>query len=366
MAHNCRMSAGHELPAFEGRLLMLSKVGVTQRWPLWVRLTTTGLIVVAIHLFQVPLERHVPGEPFLPFYLVVIASTLLFGASAGFVAAAMTTVLSVVFFEPFGLLVLNHAADLIKVEVYGLLATASVLACARLSEAYRKATLETAALRRHDEQRSLLLSELAHGVANNFAGIAALIALKSASVRDPEARAVLAEAIDQVRVMGRLHARLRGGDQKACLDSKFFLDELCNDLRASAARGRPIAIECKADALPLGMDQAAPLGLIVNELVTNAIKHAFPDGRPGRVRVSFEARSEGLNLCVEDDGVGLRPRTAGDTGTGKDLVAGLASQLGGQLQFTSTRNGCSFRVAIPHSPLASLVPSTQSAQSTIH
>ena len=177
---------------------MLSKVGAMQRWPLWVRLATTGLTIVAIHLFQVPLERHVPGEPFLPFFLVVIASTLLFGASVGYVGAAMTTALSVVFFEPFGLLVLNHAADLIKVEVYGLLATASVLACARLSEAYRKATLETAALRRHDEQRSLLLSELAHGVANNFAGIAALIALKSASVRDPEARAVLAEAIDQV------------------------------------------------------------------------------------------------------------------------------------------------------------------------
>ena len=97
------------------------KAGAMQRWPLWIRLATTGLIIVAIHLFQVPLERHVPGEPFLPFYLVVIASTLLFGASTGFVAATMTTVLSVVFFEPFGLLVLDDAADLIKVEVYGLL-----------------------------------------------------------------------------------------------------------------------------------------------------------------------------------------------------------------------------------------------------
>jgi len=344
----------------------MPKAGATQRWPLWIRLATTGLTIVAVHLFQVPLERHVPGEPFLPFYLVVIASTLLFGASTGFVAAAMTTVLSVVFFEPFGLPVLDHAADLIRVEVYGLLATASVFAFARLSEAYRKATLETAALRRHDEQRSLLLSELAHGVANNFTGVAALIALKSASVRDPDARAVLAEAIDQIRVMGRLHARLRGGDQKACLDSKCFLEELCDDLRASAARGRPISVECKADALPLHMDQAAPLGLIVNELVTNAIKHAFPDGQPGRVRVSFEAHSEELSLRVEDDGVGLRPRTAGDAGMGKDLVAGLASQLGGQLEFTSTRNGCSFRVSIPHGPYASLVQSTQSAHSTIH
>jgi len=347
-----------------GRVQM-PKAGAMQRWPLWIRLATTGLTVVAVHLFQVPLERHVPGEPFLPFYLVVIASTLLFGASTGVVAAAMTTALSVVFFEPFGLPVLNHAADLMRVEIYGLLATASVFAFARLSEAYRKATLETAALRRHDEQRSLLLAELAHGVANNFTGIAALLALKSTSVKDPDARAVLAEAIDQVRVMGRLHARLRGGDQKACLDSKGFLDELCDDLRASAARGRPISIECKADRLPLCMDQAAPLGLIVNELVTNAIKHAFPDGRPGRVRVSFEARSEELSLRVEDDGVGLRPRAAGDTGMGKDLVNGLADQLGGQLEFTSTRNGCSFRVSIPQSPYANPLRS-QSARSTIH
>ena len=100
------------------------------------------------------------------------------------------------------------------------------------------------------------------------------------------------------------------------MDSEEFFGELCNDLKASAARGRPVSIECKADSVPISMDQATSLGLIVNELVTNAIKHAFPNGRAGRIRVAFEALKNELKLCVEDDGVGFRPRMQKDAGLG--------------------------------------------------
>ena len=173
-----------------------------------------------------------------------------------------------------------------------------------------------ASLKRAEEKKSLFFSELAHGVANNFAAIAALISLKSLSVKDPRARAVLDEAIEQVKVMGRVHGRLRAGDQEALVDSEQFFGELCNDLKASLARGQPVSIECKADSIPMSMDQATSLGLIVNELVTNAIKHAFPHGRPGRIRVAFEAFKDELRLCVEDDGVGFCPRYAKRYGNG--------------------------------------------------
>jgi len=332
---------------------MLIKVEAIQRWPLWVRVTATGVAVAAAYLIQIPLEREIPGEPFLLFLLVVIGATLAFGKTTGFAGVAMTTVLSIRFFEPTATFALHNAVDLIKIEVFAILATVCVFALAHYHYALN------ASLKRAEEKKSLLFSELAHGVANNFAAIAALISLKSLSVKDPRARAVLDEAIEQVKVMGRVHARLRAGDQEALVHSEQFFGELCNDLKASLAPDHPVSIECKADSLPMCMDQATSLGLIVNELVTNSIKHAFPNGRSGRIRVAFEVLKVELRLCVEDDGVGFRPRMRKDTGMGQDLVSGLADQLAGHLEVTSTSSGSSFRLSVP---FASPVPSTRSEQ----
>src|SRR5262249_39259069 len=99
--------------------------------------------------------------------------------------------------------------------------------------------------------------------------------------------------------------------------------------------------------------EAIPLGLIVNELVTNAVKYAFPDGRQGSVRVTLEQTGGQLRLNVEDDGVGLEaPRSRGadhctSTGLSLDLVRALAQQLGGSLEVQSTSRGGQFRVAFP-------------------
>jgi two-component sensor histidine kinase len=345
---------------------MLRKFEAAQCWPLWIRVAITAAAVVATHLLQIPLERDIPGEPFLLFFLVVIGATLAFGARAGFVGVALTTALSILFFEPFGSFALHHAADLIRVEVYALLATASVFAFARLGDTLSAAKVETDALKRAEKKRSLLFSEMVHGVANNFAAVSALLSLKSYSIDDPKARAVLDEAIEQVRVMGRVHSRLRTGDEEAWLDSEEFLGELCEDLKTSVASGRPVSIDCKAVSLPLRMGQATSLGLIVNELVTNAVKHAFPDGRAGRLRIALEALRGELLLCVEDDGVGFRPRRQKDTGMGKDLVAGLADQLGGHLEVASTPKGSSFRLSVPYAgPVLSTQPN-QSFAATIH
>ena len=78
------------------------------------------------------------------------------------------------------------------------------------------------------------------------------------------------EAIEQIRIMGQVHARLRAGDRGMSLGSRDFLENLCKELKASLARDRLVSIECEADDLPLSNDQAVSLGLAVNELVTNA------------------------------------------------------------------------------------------------
>jgi two-component system, sensor histidine kinase PdtaS len=326
---------------------MVRKFGEIHCWPFWIRLALAGMALFATFLFQIPLEREVPGEPFLLFFLVVVGATLAFGRNVGLLAVGFSALLSIFFFEPFGSLALEHAADVIKIELYALLAGCCVIGFAALADALIVATEKTQALERSDENKSILLRELAHGVANNFASIAALISIRSASISDSNAKSVLDDAIDQVTVMARVHRRLRAGGQGMLLDSATFIRELCDDLRASAARGRPLSIACTADSRQLCMDQAVLLGLIVNELVTNAIKHAFPDGRTGHIRVGFEARGGQSQLSVEDDGIGLAARE-GCTGMGQELVRGLAHQLGGELRQQSSKSGTSFCLSIPY------------------
>jgi two-component sensor histidine kinase len=327
---------------------MVRKIGEVRGWPVWVRLGLVGVVMLGTFLFQIPMERQVPGEPFLLFFLVVIGATVAFGKGVGLFAVALSALLSIFFFEPFGSLAIWRAADVVKIELYAMLAGSCVIGFASLADALIAANEKTKALERSEENKSILLRELAHGVANNFASVAALISIRSAGLSDSNAKFVLDDAIEQVTVMARVHRRLRAAGHGVLLDSQSFMRELCDDLNASAARGRPLSIECQADSRPLSMDQAVLLGLIVNELVTNAIKHAFPGGRAGHIRVGFEALGSQLRLAVKDDGVGLAGRTQDSSGMGQELVRGLAQQLSGELQVQSSPSGTSFRLLIPY------------------
>ncbi|HEY7548311.1 MAG TPA: sensor histidine kinase [Hyphomicrobiaceae bacterium] len=157
--------------------------------------------------------------------------------------------------------------------------------------------------------------------------------------------------------MARVHRRLWARDQDVSLDSAAYVRELCDDL-GEMTHGRPIVIECQAGSRPLGMQQAVLLGLILNELVTNAVKHAFPANRAGRIRVRLEVLGTQLRLSVEDDGVGFdrSARNGADMGQGQALLLGLAHELGGGLEVQSTRSGSSFRMTFTPTSPASPAP----------
>jgi two-component system, sensor histidine kinase PdtaS len=333
------------------------KFQATQHWPLLWRVAVTVVAVIIAYLVQIPLEHHVPGEPFLLFSLVVISATLAFGSQAGLTAVGLSTLLSLPFFEPHSSFSLVHATDLISIELYAILTAGCVFAFSRLGKTLMALSETNETLARLDENRSLLLRETAHGVANNFATVAALLSMRSTSVDDIKAKRSLDEAVEQVKVMARVHRRLRARDQDVSLDSATYIRELCGDLD-EMAHGRPIMIECEVDSRPLGMQQAVLLGLILNELVTNAVKHAFPDSRTGRIRVRLEALNAQLRLSVDDDGVGFdrSARTGVDVGQGQALVLGLTHELGGALEVQSTKSGSSFRLTFPRATPALSAP----------
>jgi two-component sensor histidine kinase len=323
---------------------MLPLLTAIRHWPLWLRL---GIVITAVfctYLFQVPLEADVPGDPFLLFLLVVLALTLAFGRNLGLCAAAMTALLSTHFFEPGGTLTIHHAADLIRVELYLVLASISAVATARLVDVFMDACAASARLAARESTKSVLLRELSHRVANNFATVASLMRRQAATVADPDAKSALAQAVNQVTVMARIHRRLHAGGEDVSVDAGRFIGELCEDLRDALASGSPIAICARAVNHPLPLAQAVPLGLIVNELVTNAIKYAFADDRAGTIWVSLEGRGRELVLAVSDNGVGISQSKAG-SGIGQMLIEALCQQLGGRLAIASSRGGATISVA---------------------
>ena len=154
-----------------------------------------------------------------------------------------------------------------------------------------------------ERQNALLLDELTHRFKNDLANLTAILRLQAKDVSDPQARSQLMIASERVGVLSRLHERLTGSPKNTEVDSREFLSEVCNDLRVSAIGARPITILTELDPVELPFEAAISVGLIVNELVQNAIKYAFPGERPGTIQVTLrqmgdEAHAERLLTTV--------------------------------------------------------------------
>lgn len=220
----------------------------------------------------------------------------------------------------------------------------------RGEEALSGALAEREALLR---QKDLLIREVDHRVKNSLALIIGLLRLQQRAVADGTARRALAEAADRVMTVARIHDRLYRGGDPGQVDFADYLRGLCGDLAASLA-GEADRVEVAADApVPLPVDRAVPLGLIVAELVTNAFKHARgPDGR-AHVRVGLSpADGGGLLLRVADNGPGLPAGFdlgAANGGLGTRVVSLLTRQVGAAVEASPRRGarGTEFRIAVP-------------------
>ncbi|MDF2697172.1 MAG: protein kinase [Labilithrix sp.] len=192
-----------------------------------------------------------------------------------------------------------------------------------------------AELRRSLDEKDALLEEVHHRVKHNLQLISSLLSLQSARTSDPAVAELFADSRNRIRSMALVHETLYRAGGRARIDMDLHIRKLCAQLAdAYLARSPEVELVLDTGAASLPMDQALPCGLIVNELVSNAIKHAFPHGRTGRVRVALrEAAPRRYVLTVEDDGIGLPPTF--DVGKidslGLQLVQDLTNQLRGTL-----------------------------------
>jgi PAS domain S-box-containing protein len=198
------------------------------------------------------------------------------------------------------------------------------------------------------ERIGMLLQELTHRVKNSLQFIASMVMIEARTHTSGEGKAALERVSHRITALGQLYSKLTKTDTVEAVDAAIYLDELCRDLIASVHKQGDTSIvlktEIESELMPT--DRAIPIGLIVNELVTNAIKYAFPGEAKGTVTVTLKRAQGELRLTIAHNGQGLDPRR-GDSGLGGRLVDGFSQQLGGQIERKSDSQGTTVRLVLP-------------------
>lgn len=189
-------------------------------------------------------------------------------------------------------------------------------------------------------QNRVLFQEIHHRVKNNLQQVAALIRLQQAPAAMKE------DLTRRINAMSAVHQHIYESNQFGVLDADAYLARVLTGLRDSAPPG--VALEWRLAPLQLLPDEAIPLGLIVNEVVSNAFKHGFPDGRPGKVAITLERPLEGAEavLIIADNGAGMSETPSGGQGLGTRLIAALVGQLNGKSSLTRDE-GVRFEMRFP-------------------
>jgi PAS domain S-box-containing protein len=203
--------------------------------------------------------------------------------------------------------------------------------------------------------KEVLLKEIHHRVKNNLQVVSSLLNIQETAIRDEDARKVFVECQTQIQTMSMVHEVLYRSSSFEGVEMDSYFERLVDYLSSVYEGGyRGISCAVEPNGASLDLDDAMPVALIVNELVSNCMKHAFPAGRDGKIRVSLRGSGDGWLLEVEDDGVGLARDGGGEarsdgsreSGIGTELVLALAAQVRGTVARSAGRDGSGTRVAI--------------------
>jgi len=315
--------------------------GIAPRWGVMLACAVFGVGVSA--LLRLLADQFAPGvAPYAFIYPACLLATLLGGWQAGFGTVAIGGFLAWEFVVPKAVqsgAQMNYQAAAIVINA---LTAASAVAVA---EIFRRAT--TQAIAAHDAklaERELLFNELRHRVANDFTIVASLLDLQRRRSSEPATRAALEQAMARVRSISRVHRQLYAVPESAMIDLRVYLRDLCAGLVDATLPPAGIRLACECDEAYMPREPVLALALIVNELVMNAVRHAFPDGRDGVILVRFAANGPGWRLEVCDNGVGLPAERKAGLGTG--LIEQFVRQAGGTLTVES-RSGTQAFLDLP-------------------
>ena len=197
------------------------------------------------------------------------------------------------------------------------------------------------------KEKETLIDEIHHRVKNNIAIIASLLKMQSNSIEDPQIKEVLKESQNRVYAMSAVHETLHGSDNLSQIDLKTYLSKVTTSIfQTYSINPDKVKLNISVEEIPISIDQANPIGLVINELISNSLKYAFPDERKGEITVSMKKLNKELELTIMDDGIGMPDGLdwKNSTSLGLKLVRTLVeNQLGGSLDMES-ENGTKFTI----------------------
>lgn len=329
-------------------MMQLVKVlRITRSWPLWARYSSTVLLVILSLAARLAMGPKLEGYPFLLFYPAIILSGLLFDRGSGIIATLLSSAFFAYFLaSPLYLFAVESTENLFALVLFMAVGIFMAVLGETIHVVVGKLEKVRARAESIADERAVLLRELTHRMRNHLATIGSLLRLQARATEEASAKAALITAADRVNVLGRVHERLAIQSGGAVVDSRTFINDLCDDLRAALIGLRPVALDLALEGHPISIQKAVAIGLIINELLTNALKYAFPGETRGTVNVSFARDGNQYKLTVRDNGVGVGEHRGGK-GMGISLVRTLASQSGGDLEVWDAQPGAVFVVTLP-------------------
>ncbi|MGA0606464.1 sensor histidine kinase [Phenylobacterium sp. VNQ135] len=206
-----------------------------------------------------------------------------------------------------------------------------------------------AALRAGHQRLEVMLREVNHRVANSLQLVMGMVHMQASHVADPAARAALEDTKRRIAAIGQVHRRLYTADNVEAVDMQPYLEAMVRELEETfSAPGAPRRLVLGVDPVQLQTDRAISLGVIVNELVSNACKYAYGPSEAGEVRVGLTEAPGAVVLTVEDQGRGMTPGAAPmGTGLGGRLIAAMAKSLRADLTYDPGHRGVRAVVRVP-------------------
>ncbi len=205
-------------------------------------------------------------------------------------------------------------------------------------------------LEKSNQEKLVLLKEMQHRMKNTLGIVASLLSLERGRTNDNRVREVFLDLTARLHTIGRLYEQLYERDELAEVNLANYLEDISLALQATYSSG-PESISLVFSLEPVGLDikRAVNLGLILNELLTNAFKYAYPEGGGGEIRLSLEIRDSAV-LRISDDGRGLPPDFAERKGLGLEIVEVLVDQLAGSFTIGNTGKGTEAVLTFPIRP----------------